>query len=335
MKKRVKLISTVLLLAAVLLSAAVIREYTHTKSSGRSVTVSIARGSSGENIADALKEAGVIRFKSAFRLKLKLSPDRDKLNYGKYKLEKDMPYDDIIESLKKPSANENTLRLTVPEGYSAEMIAQKCEELGICTSAEFLRELEGGSFEGGFIADIPMRNSVKYKLQGYLFPDTYEFTTYSAAHDVIQTMLTQFEKKYNSVKNENKTDMSMDQIITVASLIEREAKADNERPLISGVIQNRLKADMPLQIDASVVYAISGGLYENDRVYYKDLETDSPYNTYKNTGLPIGAICNPGIKSIEAAMQPADHSYLYYRTDTEKNDGSHTFSETFAEHKSK
>ena len=128
--------------------------------------------------------------------------------------------------------------------------------------------------------------------------------------------------------------MSMAEAINRAALIEREAKLDSERTMISGVIDNRLKIGMLLQIDASVVYVISDGLYDVDRVLYKHLEVDSPYNTYKYTGLPAGPICNAGIKSIEAAMTPKEHKYLYYHTDTEKNDGSHIFSETFAQHKS-
>ena len=102
--------------------------------------------------------------------------------------------------------------------------------------------------------------------------------------------------------------------------------------MIAGVIENRLNLDMPLQIDASVVYAISGGMYDVERVLYKDLEVDSGYNTYKNKGLPTGPICNPGIKSIYAAMNPQKHQYLFYHTDTTKNDGSHIFSKTYEEH---
>ncbi len=335
MKKVVKIILLVVIAAAVIYGGLFVKEFTNKTSGGASVTVEIEKGSSGEMIASALKKAGVIHFEKAFCLKLKTSPDRDKLNYGKYKLSKNMAYDDIIAALKKPAINENTVRLTVPEGYSAEMIAQRCEKLGISTSEEFLNELENGKFEADFIENIPKVSGVKYRLQGYLFPNTYEFMNYSTAHDVIQTMLSEFEKQYNSVKNTNKTDMSMNDIVIAASLIEREAKLKSERSIISGVIKNRLEKDMPLQIDASVVYIISGGLYNVDRVYYKDLEKDSPYNTYKNKGLPIGAICNPGAESLKAAMNPQSHSYLYYRTDTKKNDGSHSFSETFAEHKTK
>ena len=106
-----------------------------------------------------------------------------------------------------------------------------------------------------------------------------------------------------------------------------------DRPKIAGVIENRLNTGMKLQIDATVVYAISDGMYDVNRVYYKDLEVDSPYNTYKYNGLPVGPIASPGLKSIEAALNPEKHDYFYYRTDSTKNDGSHVFSKDFEEHK--
>jgi len=153
------------------------------------------------------------------------------------------------------------------------------------------------------------------------------------AHKIIDTLLAEFEKQYNKVRDLLPDGMDMNEAIIRASLIEREAKLPAERSTISGVIQNRLDIDMRLQIDASVVYAISDGMYDVERVLYKDLEVDSPYNTYKHSGLPAGAICNPGMESIRAAMEPEEHKYLYYHTDTQKNDGSHIFSETFSQHK--
>ena len=240
-----------------------------------------------------------------------------------------------IDELMNPTEKDKGVKLTIPEGFSAEMIAARCEKLGLVKAEDFLSELENGKFGFSFINDIPSKDGVKYKLQGYLFPSTYVFKSTASAHDVISVLLAEFEKQYNSVKNLNKNEVSMNDIIISASLIEREAKLDSERSMISGVIRNRIKKGMRLQIDASVVYAISDGLYDVSRVYYKDLEKDSPYNTYKYAGLPVGAICNPGIKSIKAAMQPQESNYLYYRTDNSKNDGSHIFTETFNEHKSK
>ena len=126
---------------------------------------------------------------------------------------------------------------------------------------------------------------------------------------------------------------SVYETVTLASLVEREAKLDSERATIAGVIENRLADGMRLQIDAAVIYAISDGLYDVDRVLYRDLEVDSPYNVYRNYGLPVGPICSPGLSSLEAAMNPEEHSYMYYHTDEAKGDGSHIFTESFSEHK--
>ena len=212
------------------------------------------------------------------------------------------------------------------------MIAKRCEELGLVNADDFLKELKKGKFNYEFIKNIPDNESTEYKLQGYLFPNTYMFSMDADAHKIIDTLLGEFEKQYSKVKDMLPKGMDMNEVIVRASLIEREAKVDRERKTISGVIQNRLDIGMRLQIDASVVYAISDGLYDVERVLYKDLEADSPYNTYKNAGLPVGAICSPGLESIKAAMQPQKHDYLYYHTDTDKNDGSHIFSETFSQH---
>ena len=307
-------------------------EYSHTDCGEERVTVTIPRGASGAKIANILKENGVIKNELAFRLKLKNSSYKNELNYGEFELKKNMPYNDIIDALRVPSALREGVSVTVPEGYSAEMIAQLFEEKGFCTSNEFLKELSEGEFEYDFIKNIPDTPGVKYKLQGYLFPSTHSFPKDADAHEIIDKLLGEFEKQYSSVLGNQYAPIAMNEAIIRASLIEREAKLDSERETISGVIQNRLDTGMKLQIDATVVYAISDGMYDIDRVLYSDLEIDSPYNTYKNGGLPIGAICNPGIKSITAAMYPESHSYIYYHTDTEKNDGSHIFSETFSQH---
>ena len=334
MNKKITL-GVVMVIAAIVLCLllSVFLEYTRGTSSKETVIVEIPKGASETLIAEILEDNGVIDYKINFKLKMRGSEHRGKLNYGKYKLYKKMSIDDAIEALAKPSTLEEGIRLTIPEGFSAEMIAARCEENGICTAQEFLTELENGQFDYSFISDIPESKDIKYKLQGYLFPSTYNFSMEADAHTVINKLLGEFEKQYNKVKDKLPKDMTMAEAVNRAALIEREAKLDSERTIISGVIENRIKIGMLLQIDASVVYVISDGLYNVNRVLYKHLETDSPYNTYKYAGLPAGPICNPGIKSIEAAMTPETHKYLYYHTDTDKNDGSHIFTKTLSEHK--
>ncbi len=332
-----KYLLILLLIVAVILAwtgLSMFLEYTRTDSSDTPVIVEIPQGASESSIAKLLKEKNVIDYEITFKLKMRKSEHRGKLNYGKYLLYEKMCIEDVIETLSRPVEQKKGAKLTIPEGYSAEMIAVRCEELGICSAESFLNELATGTFDYDFIAQIPENEDVKYKLQGYLFPSTYAFALETPAHEVIDALLAEFEAQYDIVKGDLPDGMSMDEAINRAALIEREAKLDEERALISGVIKNRLEIDMKLQIDASVVYAISDGLYNVERVLYRDLEIDSKYNTYKYEGLPAGPICNPGIKSIKAAMAPAEHKYLYYHTDTEKNDGSHIFSETYTQHRS-
>ncbi len=293
---------------------------------GKDVTITVGQGQSLMEIAQTLKDNDVISSKYLFVIKAKLSGNTANLKYGDFVLNSDMSYDEIIKELTTGGAKKETVTLTIPEGYSAEMIGAKCEDIGICTKDEFLAALSD-DYDYDFIKKIP-KEDVKYPLQGFLFPSTYEIYADSTAHDVVDTLLAEFEKQYPGSFDD------IYDIITMASLVERETKLDSERKTIAGVIQNRINKDMLLQIDASVVYAITDGMYDVDMVYFKDLETKSKYNTYKYTGLPAGPICNPGLESIEAALSPEKHAYLYYHTDEIKKDGSHIFTKTFDEHTS-
>ena len=210
------------------------------------------------------------------------------------------------------------------------MIVKKFTEAGIGTKEEFEKALKK-KYDYKFLKNVVVSDECKYKLQGFLFPETYEFYTDATAEDVINKMLSKFEEEYKKTGGSYE-DIST--IITKASMVEREAKLDSERNMIAGVLENRLDIDMILQIDATVVYAMSDGMYDVERVLFKDLEIDSKYNTYKYKGLPVGPICNPGIESIKAVLKPAEHEYLYYRT-TEAGDGSHRFSKTIEEHEGK
>ena len=290
--------------------------------------VKIEKGLSTYQIADVLKENDVISNKTLFLLFVNFSEYRGKLQYGTFDFEKGDGYFEIIRRLATSGAKKETVTVTIPEGFSVEKIIKKLVDSGLGTKKEYEKALNE-SYDYEFIKHIKASPECNYKLQGFLFPATYEFYTDDMPHKIIDTMLKEFEKQYNSL------GVSYDglyEIITKASLIEREAKIDSERSKIAGVIENRLDGNMRLQIDATVVYTISDGLYDVERVLYSDLETNSPYNTYKITGLPIGPISNPGIKSIKAAISPDKHNYLYYRTDNNKNDGSHIFTENFEAH---
>lgn len=332
-KRKIRILPIVLVLVVVAIAAFLIpqaAEFMRNSSrSGEDVTVTIKQGANISEIADVLKENGIIKYKNVFLLRVKLDGKASALNYGTFVLNTGMCISDIIDVLENTKYKKETVQLTVPEGFSAEQIAERAESIGLCSKEEFLTALKD-EYDYSFIAQIPEKDGVKYRLQGFLFPKTYEFAKDASAHDIVNTMLGQFEAEFREITEKN--GVSLYDAVTMASLIEREAKLDSERPIIAGVMYNRLEANMKLQIDATVVYAISDGLYNVTRVTYDDLRKDSPYNTYKVSGLPVGPIANPGLKSLKAAYAPNNHKYYYYHTDTEKNDGSHIFTETYDEH---
>ena len=295
----------------------------------KDIELTIDKGLSTIEIADLLKENEVIDSKIKFLITVAVSEYRGDLKYGTFTFEKGNSYSDIIKKLATQGAKKETVMLTIPEGYSTEQIIDKLHSLGFGKKADIIEALNK-DYDYEFLKNIDFPSKCSYKLQGFLFPSTYEFYKDATPYEIFNTMLGEFEKQYNSL---NISYDNIYKVITTASLIEREAKIDSERKIISGVIKNRLNLGMLLQIDASVVYAISDGLYNVERVLYKDLEIDSPYNTYKYKGLPIGPIANPGLSSIKAAVNPDVHDYLYYRTDTSKNDGSHIFTKDFESHK--
>lgn len=328
-KKRVfAFVILVIILGAIALRLPVVREFFELKEGeGTTVSVEIPQGASADTIADILIEKNIIESKLAFRLKLKFHEKGNELKYGQYSLNTSMTLSEIIEELSK--GHQIGKPITIPEGYSAEMIGQLCEEKGICTKEEFLYTLDNEVYDFGFLKYIPSNPELKHRLQGFLFPDTYEYNAATTAKDIINNMLETYEKNVAIPENGNLTYY---EILTLASIVEREAKIDGERAKIAGVFMNRLDIKMPLQACATVIYAKSDGVYDMEEVLFSDLEVKSPYNTYKNSGLPIGPICNPGKAAIEAVLNPEKHSYLYYHTDEKKNDGSHIFTESYSEH---
>ena len=292
------------------------------------VVVEIDKGMSTKEIGLLLKDKGCIKSEYTFYLKIKGSEYENKLNYGEFNLRKNMSLTEILEVLVNNHYIEETVKITFPEGYSIEQIANLLEEKQIVSKEEFINALSE-EYDYEFINNIP-NNEYKYKLQGFLFPATYEFKKSVTGYEVVNKMLETFEKRYESLTEDYSNVFD---IVTKASVIEKEAKLDNERYIISGVISNRIDKEMLLQIDACVLYPLTDGLYNKGSLSFSDLEIDSLYNTYKYKGLPIGPICNPGIESLKAALNPESNEWLYYHTDEEKKDGSHIFTKTFEEHK--
>ena len=292
------------------------------------ITVTIEDGSSTFEIADILKNEGVISKRAKFVAEVVMSGNYGQLKFGTFDFEQGMSYGEVVDMIVNQGARKETVTLTVPEGFSVENIISRMVELGISDEESIKAALEE-DYDYEFISEIPHKDGQKYRLQGFLFPSTYEFYADVDPHSVIDTMLKEFDRQYKSVSADY--DGVYD-IITKASMVEREARIDSERSTIAGVFENRLKEGMKLQIDATVAYVVSDGNYDVERILYRDLETDSPYNTYLYEGLPVGPIANPGIESIKAALNPEEHEYLFYHTDEEKNDGSHIFTVDYEEH---
>ena len=302
---------------------------------GDDIVVVVPEGASAEEIANILKKKGLIDYPKAFVKRLQESEYRGRLRSGTYTLNTGMNTLDMIATM-CPEYEEILPidQLVIPEGFTIEMIAARCEEQGICTSEEFLREVSSvTSDEFEYLADVPAGIPVKYKLQGYIFPATYDIYEDTTAESLVAWMLDTFDNYYTESMKARAAELgySSFDVVTRASIVEREAKVATERATIAGVINNRLDSDMLLQMCPTVLYPLTNGMYDQSQVYYEDLELDSDYNTYLNEGLPVGPICNPGLDCINAVLYPEDHSYYYYHVDDEEA-GTHIFTETYEEH---
>ncbi|MDD4843743.1 MAG: endolytic transglycosylase MltG [Anaerotignum sp.] len=291
--------------------------------SGETITVTIPQGASTVEIADILKENKLIKNTLKFRISSKLDGFDGTYQQGTYEIDKGLNDTQIMELLQTGVVFDD-VKFTVPEGYTTKQIAAKAEEAGVCTAEEFIEECNTGSFEFEFVKDLPDRD---LKLEGYLFPDTYYMKEETTAHELIQAMLARFEQMYtkeyqNAVAA---SGYSLDELVTVASVIEKEIKVDEERPRAAGVIYNRLADGMSLQIDATVLYAMEMTNEDSSTI---DLECVSPYNTYKVKGLPVGPISNSGEACFKAALYPENNKYLYYVVEA-KGQNNHIFCETY------
>lgn len=334
--QKVLLTVGVIVLAVILtFGFSVWREYSRTESvEGEPVEVTIAQGSSTRQVAKELRDAGVIRYETAFLLKIYFSDDRGKLRYGTFALNDGMCLADVIETLVTGGAQKEEESFTIPEGYSIPMIAEKLEKEGVMSQEEFLTAVKNAAVDFVYKDQLPSAEQVFYQLEGYIFPDTYYLSEDMTGEELVQKILAEFEQKFDAkrLKEAQNLGMSMEEVLIRASLVQKETDLPQEYSMVAGVINNRLAQNMRLQFDSTVVYAMSEGMYGVGRVLYDHLEIDSPYNTYKVDGLPVGPICNPSLEAIDGVLHPAQHNYLYFQTDQVKNDGSNLYFETYEEH---
>lgn len=292
----------------------------------KEVEFTVKRGANSSTIVEGLYKKGLLSNKIYAKLYLKKLNIDKKLKPGIYKLNTSMTPNEIFKKLSTGNPDADVITITFPEGYNIKQIAKKLKESGlIADEKSFINETQNGKFDYEFILNIPKDRPSR--LEGYLFPDTYEFKKGISEHDIIKKMLDRFDYIYkNSIKETiDKKNLDLDKIIIMASIVEREARVAEERPIIAAVFYNRLRIPMRLQSCATIQYALG----ENkERLLNKDLEVDSPYNTYKHDGLPIGPICSPGKSSIIAALNPSDVDYIYFVLKAYNGDGSHNFART-------
>lgn len=293
-------------------------------------TIRIEPGASTTSIVARLYEEGVLKHEWPARIWLRFFPNGKRFKAGDYEFKSPISPREIIDQLTRGSAN--TRQFTIPEGYNRFDIARMLHGLALKEPPPpRLEDVQALFKNTSLIADLDPQATT---LEGYLFPDTYDYTPTTKRAQLVEVMVKRFREVYTPEMQARAKEMKMTarQAVTMASLIEKEARLDSERELISSVFHRRLKVKMQLACDPTVVYAaILAGKYRG-KIYQSDLDRDSPYNTYKRVGLPPGPIASPGKRSLHAALNPAENDYLYFVVDAQKNDGSHKFSATSAGH---
>lgn len=315
------------------------------------LTVTIKQGDTVGDIAMMLKEKGVIKYPWLFEFYCDFTDSNDTMDPGTYEISYNFDYHALVEGMIANSPNRTTVRVMIPEGMTLSQICALMEKNKVCSAADLMACAAEAEFDYWFLEEIPYGEATR--LEGFLFPDTYDFYESDDPERVLDKLLSNFNKKFSEQAQEQlellneqlaqcltnggydesyiaSHKLSIRDLITVASMIEKETADASESGNIASVIYNRLcnPGSFPcLQIDATVVYAL-GGI--DHPLTYEDTQVDSPYNTYLVQGLPAGPISNPGLSSITAALNPQETDYFYYALDN--STGFHHFSETYDEH---
>ena len=302
------------------------------------VTVTIYESDTMDDIVDKLHNGGLIRYPGLFRLYAGLAVDEGEIKPGIWDLNTMYDYHALVNMMSPSSTRTVVEDVLIPEGYSCRQIFALLEENRICTAKDLAEYAANGELKDYWFLENVDRG-YEYCLEGFLFPDTYDFYKNSNPRDVLEKLLDNFEFRFNEemraqidTLNANVTGGTFDihDVVIVASLIEKETASNEESPLIASVIYNRLfnwgGTPAYLNIDASIVYALDG----KTDLTTEDLKVESPYNTYTNTGLTPGAIANPGLASLKAALNPASTNYYFYVLNPAV--GEHKFSTTLDEH---
>ncbi len=286
------------------------------------VFFTVEKGATGIRIAQSLEERGIIRDRRLFVLALRFRAGGKSVQAGEYRFAEPLSSFDVLSKL--VSGDTFTFAVTIPEGLTLVETADLLGARGLADPSAIRAAFE----EASLVADLDpdARN-----LEGYLYPTTYRFPRSVAPEELARTLAGQFKRVFdeNERARAAKLGLTARQVVTLASVIEKETGLAEERLLIASVFSNRLRIGMPLQSDPTIIYALELAGRFDGNLRRSDLELDSPYNTYRYPGLPPGPIASPGEASIRAVLEPAETSFLYF---VSRNDGSHHFSSTYSEH---
>ena len=276
------------------------------ETSNAHITVSVVEGDTLESVAEKLKDSGIITSASLFELEARMGDQSTKLKPGKYRFRPDTDAEKILAAM-TAGGGVPLFSITIPEGLTIEQTAEIVATNSRIPKDDFVAAARKTDYGYAFLESPHIKTT-----EGFLFPKRYEFEQGSTASQVVNRLLEQYLLETQNVDLQSarkRLGLSEYQILTVASLVEREAAKPEERRRVASVIYNRMRKGMPLQIDATIQYARGN---PKEDLSLADLKINSPYNTYENKGLPPGPICSPGRDSLEAAMQPARTDYLYY-----------------------
>ena len=323
MQKTIIIILAVLLIFTALASGALLELFsfagTPCSTSATEQNVTVPPGQGLKATAADLQDRGIIRNAFKFSLYARIKGYDKQIKAGEYRLKPTYSPREILEIM--VSGKVQLYKITIPEGYNLVQIADMMPEAGLGPAEDFLVAANDNALTGEL-------NISGDSFEGYLFPDTYHFPKGVSPEKIIQTMVRRFREVFTSAweGRARERKLTVHQVVTLASIIEKETGAPSERPIISSVFHNRLKKNMRLASDPTVIYGIKDF---DGNLTRRDLTTPTPYNTYKMKGLPPGPIANPGAKAIEAALYPAETDYLFF---VSRRDGTHQFSKTYQEH---
>lgn len=287
------------------------------------VLITVPSGATTTSIAKLLKENELIQGETVFKMAAKDLGAEGKMKAGDYRFSQAMSTDEIIDLLVEGRVEIDTFTFTIPEGFEIRQIVDRLEAEGLVDRAIFMDVVSSGDFDYDFLVDPS-------NLEGFLFPDTYEMRVGSTEKQIIDRMLQRFDEIFTPEYEARTTELGLDmnQLVTLASIIEREAQAKEEFPLVSSVFHNRINIGMMLQSCATVQFVLGE---RKANLSYDDIAIDSPFNTYINNGLPPSPIASPGKLALESALYPAESEYFYFVVKKDGN-GTHVFSKTLAEH---